>query len=97
MAELNIDGALVARSGLVQREERLVQMSSGCICCTLREDLLQEVARMAAERAFDYLVIESSGARARARPLARAKSCAHADAIERRKDQFQMFSFRPAA
>ncbi|GBF99676.1 hypothetical protein Rsub_12370 [Raphidocelis subcapitata] len=61
MAELNIDAALVAGRRLVQQKEALVQLQNGCICCTLRGDLLQEVAALAAGGAFDYLVIESSG------------------------------------
>ena len=62
MSEVNIDAALVERSADLRRtEERLIEMSNGCICCTLREDLLQEVSRLARERRFDYLVIESSG------------------------------------
>ena len=62
MSEINIDAALVAgESALDRTEERLVEMSNGCICCTLRDDLLQEVARLAGERRFDYLLIESTG------------------------------------
>jgi G3E family GTPase len=62
MSEVNIDGALVDQQGGLHRvEERLVQMSNGCICCTLREDLLVEVARLAREGRFDYLLIESTG------------------------------------
>lgn len=62
MAEVNIDARLVRDSAaLHQTEEKLVEMSNGCICCTLREDLLAEVQRLAAERRFDYLLIESSG------------------------------------
>lgn len=63
MSEVNIDAALV-RNGvadLSRTEERLVEMSNGCICCTLREDLLLEVARLANEGRFDYLLIESTG------------------------------------
>ncbi len=69
MSEVNIDAALV-RGGpgsqdgevaLNRAEERLVEMSNGCICCTLREDLLVEVRRLAQEGRFDYLVIESTG------------------------------------
>jgi G3E family GTPase len=63
MSEVNIDAELVARSGadLSRTEEKLVELSNGCICCTLREDLLREVARLAHERRFDYLLIESTG------------------------------------
>lgn len=63
MAELNIDAKLIKDSGvaLKQGEERLVEMSNGCICCTLRDDLLIEVKRLAEEGRFDYLVIESTG------------------------------------
>ncbi len=62
MSEVNIDGALVAQGAQLSRtEERLVEMSNGCICCTLREDLMQEVARLAREGRFDSLVIESTG------------------------------------
>ena len=61
MAEVNIDGAIVANNQLVQREEKLVQMQNGCICCTLRVDLLEEINRLAADGRFDYLIIESTG------------------------------------
>jgi G3E family GTPase len=62
MSEVNIDAALVGNTGQLSRtEEKLVEMSNGCICCTLREDLMQEVARLAAEGRFDYLLIESTG------------------------------------
>jgi G3E family GTPase len=62
MSELNIDARLVEESGTLSRtEERLVEMSNGCICCTLRDDLIEEVARLAGENRFDYLLIESSG------------------------------------
>lgn len=62
MSEVNIDASLVADgAGFDRTEERLVEMSNGCICCTLREDLLIEVARLAGEGRFDYLLIESTG------------------------------------
>ncbi len=63
MSEVNIDAALVRGGGaaLSRTEERLVEMTNGCICCTLRDDLLEEVARLAREGRFDYLLIESSG------------------------------------
>lgn len=63
MSEINIDAQLV-RNGeakLSRTEEKLVEMTNGCICCTLREDLLQEVTRLAHEGRFDYLLIESTG------------------------------------
>lgn len=64
MSELNIDAELVRRGGIDLRrvDARLVEMSNGCICCTLREDLLVEVARLAREGRFDHLVVESTGA-----------------------------------
>jgi len=62
MSEVNIDAALVHNQVELNRsEEKLVEMSNGCICCTLREDLLIEVTRLAKEGRFDYLVIESTG------------------------------------
>lgn len=63
MSEVNIDTALVrgGESALSRTEERLVEMTNGCICCTLRDDLLEEVDRLAREGHFDYLLIESSG------------------------------------
>lgn len=62
MSEVNIDAELVKKEGGLSRtEEKLVEMSNGCICCTLREDLMVEVERLAKEDRFDYLVIESTG------------------------------------
>lgn len=62
MSEVNIDSSLIHNQVELNRsEEKLVEMSNGCICCTLREDLLLEVNRMAKEDRFDYLVIESTG------------------------------------
>ncbi|KCZ84203.1 Low-affinity zinc transport protein/Cobalamin synthesis protein [Hyphomonas adhaerens MHS-3] len=63
MSEVNIDAALVRDGGanLSRTDEALVEMSNGCICCTLRDDLLKEVTRLAAEGRFDYLLIESTG------------------------------------
>ena len=63
MSEVNIDAALVRDGGadLSRTEEQLVEMTNGCICCTLREDLLIEVARLAQAGKFDYLLIESTG------------------------------------
>ncbi len=62
MSEINIDAAIVQKEiSLSRSEEKLVEMSNGCICCTLREDLLEEVTKLAKEKRFDYLVIESTG------------------------------------
>lgn len=63
MSEVNIDADIIREGGanLSHTEETLVEMSNGCICCTLRDDLLQEVTRLATEGRFDYLLIESTG------------------------------------
>lgn len=62
MSEVNIDAQLVEREHTLSRtDEKLVEMSNGCICCTLREDLMVEVERLARENRFDYLLIESTG------------------------------------
>ncbi|MDN7140779.1 zinc metallochaperone GTPase ZigA [Pseudomonas sp. JQ170] len=62
MSEINIDASEVQRNVSLNRaEEKLVEMSNGCICCTLREDLLEEVGQLAREGRFDYLLIESTG------------------------------------
>ncbi|KQQ32387.1 hypothetical protein ASF61_15215 [Duganella sp. Leaf126] len=67
MSEVNIDASLLrhgtanAGAALSRTEEKMVEMSNGCICCTLREDLLLEVRKLAAENRFDYLLIESTG------------------------------------
>ncbi|OYR11626.1 zinc metallochaperone GTPase ZigA [Brucella grignonensis] len=63
MSEINIDAALVREggAGLSRTEEQLVEMTNGCICCTLRDDLLKEVAQLASQDRFDYLLIESTG------------------------------------
>jgi G3E family GTPase len=63
MSEINVDAALVqgGPAALSRVDERLVEMTNGCICCTLRDDLLVEVARLAREGRFDYLLIESTG------------------------------------
>ncbi len=62
MSEINIDSAIVKNEVSLNRsEEKLVEMSNGCICCTLREDLLEEVNKLAKDGRFDYLLIESTG------------------------------------
>jgi G3E family GTPase len=63
MSEINVDANFVRRGGarLSSTHEKLVELTNGCICCTLREDLLAEVRRLAAERRFDYLLIEATG------------------------------------
>lgn len=61
MSEVNIDASLIKQGGFQRTDEKLVEMSNGCICCTLREDLLIEVSRLAREGKFDYLLIESTG------------------------------------
>ncbi|SCD25347.1 zinc metallochaperone GTPase ZigA [Brucella inopinata] len=63
MSEINVDAALIREGGadLSRTEEQLVEMTNGCICCTLRDDLLKEVSQLAAQGRFDYLLIESTG------------------------------------
>lgn len=62
MSEVNVDARLVQEQNVLSRtEEKLVEMSNGCICCTLREDLMIEVEKLANEGRFDYLLIESTG------------------------------------
>ncbi len=62
MSEINIDAQLIRAGATLSRtDEKLVEMTNGCICCTLREDLLIEVSKLAREGRFDYLLIESSG------------------------------------
>ena len=61
MSDVNIDVALAEKGAadLSRSEEKLVEMSNGCICCTLREDLLEQVRQLSKEKRFDYLLIES--------------------------------------
>jgi G3E family GTPase len=62
MSEVNIDAQFIENENTLSRtEEKLVEMSNGCICCTLREDLMIEVEKLAAQNKFDYLLIESTG------------------------------------
>lgn len=63
MSEINIDADLIKKgeAGLSRTEEKMIEMQNGCICCTLREDLLIEVRKLAQEQKYDYLVIESTG------------------------------------
>lgn len=63
MSEINIDAALIEKgqASLNYKKEKMVEMSNGCICCTLREDLLEEVTSLSKSRKYDYLLIESSG------------------------------------
>jgi G3E family GTPase len=78
MSEVNIDVQLVERGDarLDRSEEKLVEMSNGCICCTLREDLLEQVAELAREQRYDYLLIESTGI---GEPMPVAATFAHRD------------------
>ena len=62
MSDINIDANMIKNEvSLSHKEEKLIEMSNGCICCTLREDLLLEVNKLAKDNKFDYLVIESTG------------------------------------
>lgn len=61
MSEINIDASLVKQGGFSRTEEKLVEMQNGCICCTLREDLIKEVEKLASLGDIDYIVIESTG------------------------------------
>lgn len=78
MSDINVDAELIRKgaAGLSRTDEALVEMSNGCICCTLREDLLREVRRLAEQRRFDYLLIESSSI---SEPLPVASTFAYRD------------------
>ena len=87
MSELNIDAKLVSNGGaeLCRVEEELVELSNGCICCTLREDLLREVRRLGKAGRFDYLLIESTGI---SEPLPVAETFTFADDENHRLSDF---------
>lgn len=77
MSELNIDAQLVEReTSLSRTEEKLVELSNGCICCTLREDLLVEIQKIVDQEKFDYILIESSGI---SEPVPVAQTFSYAD------------------
>ncbi|MGS2765258.1 GTP-binding protein [Sinomicrobium sp. M5D2P9] len=77
MSEVNVDARLVENENVLSRtEEKLVEMSNGCICCTLREDLMIEVEHLAREGKFDYLLIESTGI---SEPVPVAQTFSYAD------------------
>ena len=61
MASVNVDAELVRKGGMLQQEEKMIELSNGCICCTLREDLLTSLSSLAAENKFDHVLVESSG------------------------------------
>ncbi|MDF9759134.1 G3E family GTPase [Peribacillus simplex] len=61
MSEVNIDASLVKQGGFTRTDEKLVEMQNGCICCTLREDLMIEVEKLSTQGNIDYIVIESTG------------------------------------
>ena len=61
MASINVDAELVQQAGVLQQQEKMIELSNGCICCTLREDLLTSLASLAAENRFDHVLVESSG------------------------------------
>ncbi|UTR11690.1 GTP-binding protein [Evansella sp. LMS18] len=61
MSEINIDASMIKQGGFTRTDEKLVELQNGCICCTLREDLIQEVERLVHSGDIDYIVIESTG------------------------------------
>ena len=80
MAELNIDSALVNNASILQKEEKMIEMQNGCICCPLREDLLVEVYKLAKTFNFDYLIIESTGI---SEPLQVINCCAYFESMSK--------------
>ncbi|MGD6856562.1 GTP-binding protein [Bacillus infantis] len=76
MSEVNIDAAMVKQGGFSRTDEKLVEMQNGCICCTLREDLMIEVEKLAAQGGIDYIVIESTGI---SEPVPVAQTFSYAD------------------
>ncbi|EKX44794.1 hypothetical protein GUITHDRAFT_71800 [Guillardia theta CCMP2712] len=71
MAEINIDANIIKDTALIQREEKIIELSNGCICCDLRQDLVEEIGKLARDGRFDYLIIESTGV---AEPMHTAES-----------------------
>jgi G3E family GTPase len=82
MSSINIDAKLIKRT-----EEKMIEMSNGCICCTLREDLLEQLAEIADENATDYIVIESTGI---AEPVHIAETFAHAETLDHIKGHIRL-------
>lgn len=88
MAELNIDTSLVEKSGLIHTKQEIVSMQNGCICCTLRTDLIREISRLQQLGGFDYLVIESTGI---SEPMQVAESfCADPHTVELAENEEDM-------
>lgn len=75
MSEINVDAKLVKEGGFIRTEENMVEMTNGCICCTLREDLIVELEKLA-KLDIDYVLIESSGV---SEPIPVAQSFVYAD------------------
>jgi G3E family GTPase len=85
MSEVNIDSEIVqTKGGFSRTEEKLVELSNGCICCTLREDLLVEVEKLAIQGDIDYIIIESSGI---SEPIPVAQTFSYIDDDRHRPDQ----------